>query len=145
MTTITYNGILTLILFSSFKLGTRLRKNTKISSQVIRMTSSQVTHMTHMTSSHMTSSQVTHMTHMTSSHMKSSQVTHMTHDKFTSDTYDQTSVPFKGSYQLSRSLLGQKIVTGNSHMPFVHVRSLHKHGVLRYSTHDPARGSEKEK
>ena len=60
--TIMYNDILTSILFSSFKLGTRLKKNTNISSQVIRMTSSQVTHMTHMTSSHMTSSQVTHMT-----------------------------------------------------------------------------------
>ena len=30
-------------------------------------------------------------------------------------------------------------------MPFVHVWSLHKHGVLGCSTHDPARGSEKER
>ena len=30
-------------------------------------------------------------------------------------------------------------------MPFMHVWSLHKHGVLGCSTHDPARGSEKER
>ena len=30
-------------------------------------------------------------------------------------------------------------------MPFVHVWSFHKHGVLGCSTHDPARGSKEER